>query len=541
VIPRPAHSQRRGPGTTLADGMAVCTDGSEARSVGALLANELAAATGWAVHQQGPDVRSPHGTVSLRLGPVSGPQGTGPESYSLDVGPDGVEITAPSPAGLFYGTRTLRQILPPELLRAAPSRPWATVAVEGWTIEDWPRFSWRGLHLDVSRHFFPKDFVLKLVDLAALHKFNRLHLHLTDDQGWRVQIDQYPLLTDVGAWRRESPVGHYREGHTDGTPHGGFYTKADLAEIVAYAGRRFITVVPEIDMPGHMQAAIAAYPHLGNTPEQLEVFTNWGVSDHVLNMEAPTVRFCADVLEEVMDIFPGPYVHIGGDECPVTEWEASPQAQARAAGLGLPGPAALQGWFTAEMAKVLSARGRVLVGWDEVLDAGAPPEAVMMVWRRDEALSSSSRAAREGHDVVMAAEPWMYFDWSYADSPAEPLAIRPAISVEKVYSFEPVPTGLPEALQHHIIGAQCQLWTEYVSTPQHAEYMYFPRACALAEAVWSGADRQWDDFERRLQEHTTRLDALGVNYRPLQGPTLGQARTWSRPTPPNNHGAHSRD
>jgi hexosaminidase len=454
---------------------------------------------------------------------------SGRESYRLRVTGSGVDIEAPSAAGVFYGTRTLRQLLPPALLRSAPAGAVGPVHVDGLEIDDAPRFKWRGMALDVARHFFPKDFILKLIDLASLHKLNMLHLHLTDDQGWRVQIDRYPRLTEVGAWRRQSPLGHQREGGFDGVPHGGFYTKDDLSEIVAYAARHFVTVVPEIDMPGHMQAAVASYPELGNTGHPLEVYTSWGISEHVLNLQEPTVRFCTEVLEEVMDIFPGPYVHIGGDECPTTEWEASGPAQRLWGTLGLSGAHQLQGWFTARMSEVVSARGKRLVGWDEVLDAGAPPGSVIMVWRQQHARRTAVQGATAGHDIVMAPEPWTYFDWAYAADPTEPLAIRASISVEKAYSLEPVPAGLPEELQHRVVGAQCQLWTEYVTTPQHAEYMYFPRACALAEAAWSPRERRWDEFEPRLRRHTARLDALGVNYRPLDGPTPGQARTWSEP------------
>ena len=534
--------------------MVVAADGPSS-PVGELLAAELGAATGWQVHRGGPDAKSRSGVVRLRVGRVGrvGPEASpgrvtsedhvpagadlvfpapGNESYRLRVGEDGIDIDAPSAAGVFYGTRTLRQLLPPQLFRAAPASAIGSVDVEGVEIEDAPRFGWRGIGLDVSRHFFPKAFILKLVDLASLHKLNVLHLHLTDDQGWRVQIDRYPLLTQVGAWRRESPLGHYREGRTDGTPHGGFYTKADLGEIVAYAARRFVTVLPEVDMPGHMQAAVASYPELGNTGRPLEVYTNWGISEHVLNLQEPTVRFCADVLEEIMDVFPGPYVHIGGDECPTTEWEASSDARRVWEANGLDGPRQLQSWFAGRMAEVVSARGRALVGWDEVLDAGAPPGSLIMVWRHEHARRTAIQAATAGHNVVMAPEPWAYFDWAYADDPREPLAIRPAISVEQAYSLEPVPAGLPGELEPHILGAQCQLWTEYVAHAENAEYMYFPRVCAFSEVTWSGRDRRWDDFTLRLEQHTARLDALGVNYRPLSGPTPGQARTWAPPPGP---------
>ena len=454
-----------------------------------------------------------------------------PENYRLKANEQGIEIVAGSPAGAFYGTRTLRQLLPPELLRSAPVRAGTggvgPVPVDGVEIEDGPRFAWRGVHLDVARHFFPKNFLLKLVDLVSLHKFNVLHLHLTDDQGWRLPVDRYPLLTEVGAWRRESPAGHYRQGRKDGTPHGGFYTKDDLAEIVSYAARRFVTVVPEVDMPGHMLAAIAAYPELGNTGRQFEVYTNWGISEHVLNLDENTLRFCTDVLSELIEIFPGPYIHIGGDECPTVEWEESPRARQLAQSLGLSGANRLQSWFSRQMADVLAARGKVTVGWQEILEGGAPEDAIVMVWQRQHASRTAVEAAEAGHNVVMSPENRTYFDWSYADDPHEPVAIRPSISVADVYGFEPVPADLPRDLEARVLGTQCQLWTEYVPTSEHAEYMYFPRACALAEVAWSPRERRWAEFHPRLVRHMARLDALGVNYRPQDGPTPGQARIWS--------------
>ncbi len=545
MIPRPVSIRKVGAGAVLSDGMVIAADDAST-AVASLLASELEAATGWQI-QRGPlGMTSPHGTVRIEVvepttEPEDGPR-RAPESYRLKVSEQGIEIVAASPAGAFYGTRTLRQLLPPDLLRAAPvpAPPVpggvgrvGPVAVDGVEIEDGPRFSWRGVHLDVARHFFPKNFVLKLVDLISLHKFNVLHLHLTDDQGWRVQIDRYPLLTEVGAWRRESPKGHYREGRSDGTPHGGFYTKQDLAEIVAYAARRFVTVVPEIDMPGHMLAAIAAYPELGNTGRHFEVYTRWGISEHVLNLEETTVQFCANVLGEITEIFPAPYIHMGGDECPTVEWEESPRARQLSESLGFTRPNQLQSWFSRRMADVLSAGGRVMVGWQEILEAGAPEGAIVMVWQRQGAFRTATEAAEAGHDIVMSPEAWTYFDLSYADDPREPLAIRPSISVADVYGFEPVPAGLPPGLEYRVLGTQCQLWTEYVPTPDHAEYMYFPRVCAFAEVAWSPRERQWEEFESRLVPHLARLHALGVNYRPLDGPTPGQSRIWSAPPRPS--------
>ncbi len=537
MIPRPRVVRQSGRGTSLSDGVVVAADEASA-GVASLLAAELEAATGWNIRRGAPGASSPSGVIRLEVRPAPGGDADGlrRESYQLRVTESGVEIVAPSAAGAFYATRTLRQLLPPELLRSAPTgapagqgptpaaRP---VELEGVEIEDGPRFAWRGIHLDVARHFFPKLFVLRLIDLASLHKLNTLHLHLTDDQGWRFPVDRYPLLTDVGAWRRESPAGHNKEGRGDGQPHGGFYTRSDLAEIVAYASQRFMTVVPEVDMPGHMLAAIASYPQLGNTGRQFEVDTRWGISDHVLNLNETTIRFCKDVLDELVEIFPGPFVHIGGDECPRTEWEASPEARKLWESLGLDGAHQLQSWFSRQMADALAAQSRVTVGWTEILEGGAPPGTVIMVWRGADAREVAIEAAEAGHDVVMSPETWTYFDWAYSDGPEEPVAIRPAISVSDVYGLDPVPAGLPPGLEGHVLGTQCQLWTEYVPTPEHAEYMYFPRVCAFSEVAWSAGERQWEEFEPRLVAHMERLDALGVNYRPLSGPAPGQARTWS--------------
>lgn len=545
LIPLPAKISAGGGGCSLSDGMVIAAD-EASRGVADLLATELSAATGWVVETAPPGGGSTSGTVRLRArGSRPDATAAGPnraywlhqraEAYTLRVSEVGVEIDGGSPAGVFYGTRTLRQLMPADLMRLAPVRPVERVDLPGMQVDDEPRFAWRGIHLDVARHFFPKGFILKMVDLASLHKMNVLHLHLTDDQGWRLQVDRYPKLTQVGAWRRESPLGFLSQARGDGTPHGGFYTKADLSEIVAYAARRFVTVVPEVDMPGHMQAAIASYPELGNTGQPLEVLTTWAISKHVLNMGQAAVRFCADVLEEAMEVFPSPYVHIGGDECPTDEWQASLRAHELARERGIAGPADLQGWFTARIAEVVMARGKTPICWEEVIETGAPAGTVIVPWRQGKALAAAASAARAGHDVIMAPEEHTYFDWYYSDDPREPVGLdpvyrpggtKPIISVEKAYGFEPVPEELAEALEGRVMGTQCQLWSEYIPTPGRAEYMAFPRASATAEVAWAGRQRNWEDFERRLRAHLVRLEAIGVNYRPLEGPTPGQAATW---------------
>jgi hexosaminidase len=530
IIPRPVTA-RPLPDyrVTLAkDGFAVAAD-EPARPAALLLCAALGASTGWdagVVPVSGPPVP---GTVTLTVAPAGGLPADG---YRLRACPDaGVVIEGGGAAGVFYGTQTLRLLLPPDTLRDAPVNgvP-AALELPAVEIEDAPRYPWRGVHLDVARHFFPASWVLRLIDLAALHKLNVLHLHLTDDQGWRFPSDRYPLLTSVGAWRRRSPVGHARDAAFDSVPHGGHYSRGELREIVAYAAQRHVTVVPEIDLPGHTQAAIAAYPELGNTDlrtlrttgagpagrrkKPLRVRTRWGISRHVLNVDDATVEFCCNVLDEVMDVFPGPYVHLGGDECPAGEWHLSGRAQQRMHGLGLRAESPMQGWLMAQVSTRLADRGRRMVGWDEVVDAGgAPDDAVIMAWRKDGYMGRW--AAQLGHQVVMTPEYYTYLDWAQSDDPSEPVAIRGATSVADVYGFDPVPRGLPEEALGNIIGAQAQLWTEYVPDTAHAEYMYFPRLCAFAEVVWSPPGGELPEFERRLAGHAAALDARHVNYRPL--------------------------
>ena len=519
VIPRLASLGEPGRAVELGDGCVIACDAGTL-PVGELLRGWLSAATGWNVGvSAAPDDAAPS-HIRLRLDERAGAS----EGYELSARDDVVTITAASPAGVFYGVQTLRLLLPPEFLRSAPAggvRPPA--GVPGLLIRDEPRLAWRGAHLDVARHFMPKQWILRLIDLLALHKLNVLHLHLTDDQGWRMEIERYPRLTEVGAWRRESPLGHSRDRRFDGVPHGGYYTKNDLREIVEYAARQFVPVVPEIDMPGHMQAAIAAYPHLGNTAEAVEVRSAWGISPQVLNLDDETVQFCRDVLDEVIEVFPGQHIHLGGDECPTQEWEHSAGAQRRMAALGLTDERFLQGWFTEQVVAHISARGRTAVLWDEALESGAPEGTVIMSWRSDVA---GWYAASAGHPVVMTPEYWTYFDWAQDRGAAEPVAIHAATSLRRVHAFDPVPPSLTPAARAGIVGAQCQLWTEYVSGPARAEYQYFPRLCAFAEVAWSPPGGEFGDFEERLAGHLARLDVLGVNYRPLAGPTPGQMRGW---------------
>ena len=439
----------------------------------------------------------------------------GREGYRLEVTPDAITITASSSAGAFYATQTIRQLLPAQIFRAArfDSMAWRVPVV---SVVDRPRFPWRGMHLDVSRHFMPKEFVKKYIDLLARHKMNTFHWHLTDDQGWRIEIRKYPRLTQVGGWRNRTLIGHQQSDTSknvfDNKRHGGFYTQEDIREIVAYARDRFVTIVPEIEMPGHSQAAIAAYPSLGNFGDSVSVWDQWGVSTRILNPSDTTIRFMEDVLTEVMALFRGAYIHTGGDEATKTEWKASPRAQARMRELGLKDEDELQSWFTKQIDDFLASHGRRLVGWDEILQGGLAPNAVVMSWRGTD---GGIAAARAGHDAVMAPGSHTYFDkYQSLDQSAEPLAIGGYLPIDSVYAYEPVPAGLEPQFAKHILGAQGQVWTEYIEGPKNVEYMAYPRVSALAEALWTPANRRdFPDFTRRLVAHERRLDALDVNYR----------------------------
>lgn len=505
------------------------------------LRSELGAATG---HRLAPGDGSETDVISISVHEqVTGELGA--EGYRILVSPTGVHLHGGGPEGVFWGAQTLRQLLGPDAFRRAPlaAREWR---IPFCRIEDSPRFGWRGLMLDVARHFLPKDAVLRYLDLMAAHKLNVLHLHLTDDQGWRVEIKRYPRLTEVGAWRERTKVGLRESPLWDERPHGGYYTQDDIREIVSYAAQRHITVVPEIDIPGHSQAAIAAYPELGNTDVvdtgALSVLTSWGVNPNVLSPADGTLRFYEGVLSELLDLFPSAFFHVGGDECPKEQWRASASAQARIRELGLAGEDELQSWIIRHFAGWLAERGRRLIGWDEILEGGGraegvpapggettevglPPGAVVSSWRGYE---GGIAAARAGHDVVMCPESHVYLDWRQSDLADEPVPIARVRTLEDVYRFEPVPAELTAEQAAHVIGTQANAWTEVMDSPRVVDYMVFPRLAAVAEVAWSRLpapdERDWPDFERRMRVHYARLDALGVEYRPPGGPLPWQRR-----------------
>lgn len=499
-------------------GAAISYEGAGAAGVAALLADYLRPSTGFAI----PVVEEVGRGACLRLSCSTASTACEDqadedfpcESYSIRIDSTGIALTADHAAGLARGIQTLRLILPSDIL-CRERRCAADWAVPFLEIEDRPRFPWRGMHLDVARHFFGVEEICRFIDLIALHRFNRLHLHLTDDQGWRIEILKYPRLAEIGAWRPCTLIGteSARPRLYDNTPHGGFYTHGDLRRIVDFAARRHITIVPELDMPGHMQAAIAAYPELGNGHTPTEPRCHWGVSHHILNVEPGTLTFVRDVLQEVMDLFPGKFIHVGGDEVPKVEWSDSRRVQKRMRELGIHDEAALQGWFTRQIGEFLASHGRRLIGWDEIMDGGLFQGATVMSWRGE---AGGIAAATAGYDVVMAAHQFLYFDFYQADPVCEePLANGTPITTGRVYAYDPVPAGVPEDKRHHILGAQGQLWSEWISTPEHLDYMAFPRACALAEALWIAKDRKnFRDFLERLRPHRGRLAALGCNAHP---------------------------
>jgi len=485
--------------------------GGGAGEVAELLAEYLRPATGFPF----PVAQKEGGAIHLQASGVAVPDAAGfvDESYRLDVDESGARLEAANATGLARGIQTLRQLLPSAIF--ATSRQAADWTLPGVEIQDRPRFRWRGQHLDVGRHFFSVAEVCRFIDLLALHRLNICHLHLTEDQGWRIEIKKYPLLTKVGARRDCTLLGHEsaRPRRYDASPYGGYYTQDDIRQIVAFATRRHIMLVPEIDMPGHLVAAITAYPELGNVKTQTRVRCHWGISQSVLNVEDSTVAFMKDVLSEVMELFPGRFIHIGGDEAPKFEWSESQRAQERMAKLKLKNEDELQSWFIRQMNAHVSAAGRRLIGWDEILEGGLSEGAAVMSWRGE---AGGLAATAQNHDVVMTPCEWTYFD-SYQSHPSkeEPLAIGGMNPTDHVYAYEPIPAAMSPDQRVHVLGSQGQLWTEYIADMSHLDYMGFPRICALAEVLWLEAEKKnYAGFLGRLRLHRDRLAAMGVNAHP---------------------------
>ncbi len=503
IIPQPNHEKLLEGQFVLLENASISASAA-ARLKAEQLAGFLRPATGFAL----PVIEGSNGTIHLGLDQKI----QGIEAYELSVSNSSINLKASSEAGLFYAIQSLRQLFSTSIF--SESRVENAWIVPCLAIRDAPRFAWRGAHLDVSRHFMPVTFVKKFIDLIALHKLNVFHWHLTDDQGWRLESKKYPRLTEVGAWRKHTMIGHGMQENPefDGVVHGGFYTQAEAREVVAYGLERHVTVMPEIEMPGHAQAALAAYPEFGNTGEKLEVWDKWGVNENVFNPLEPTILFLQEILSEVLEIFPSTYIHVGGDECPKVQWEQTATAQARMTELGIPDEHALQSYFIGRMDKFLTSKGRRLVGWDEILEGGLSANATVMSWRGEE---GGIIAAKAGHDVVMTPGSHTYFDhYQSENTDLEPLAIGGFTPLEKVYAYEPIPPQLTQLEARHVLGSQAQHWTEYMKDAAHVEYMSFPRLTAFSEVVWSDQNsRNYDGFLERLKSQLERLDLLKVNYR----------------------------
>jgi hexosaminidase len=439
------------------------------------------------------------------------------EAYRLKISgkPAQIQIKAITEAGVFYALQTLRQLLPPEVCNAPEKmfeKQETTYYLTALTIADAPRFAYRGMHLDVCRHFFSVEFVKKYIDLMAMHKFNTFHWHLTEDQVWRIEIKKYPKLTEIGAFRDETLVGHYSQKphQFDKTPHGGFYTQAQIKEVVAYAMARHITIIPEIELPGHSLAALAAYPELSCDPSKTyKTGTKWGVFEDVYCPTEKTFEFLEDVLTEVMELFPSKYIHIGGDECPKEAWKKSSFCQALIKKEGLKDEHELQSYFVRRIEKFLNQHNRAMIGWDEILEGGLAPNATVMSWRGER---GGIEAAQQNHDVIMTPSSHCYFDHYQAEPTNEPTAIGGFTNLEKVYNYEPIPAVLTEEQAKHVLGTRGNVWTEYILNENQVEYMVFPRACALAEVLWSKKGKNYNLFLQRLTKHLSRLDAHKVNY-----------------------------
>lgn len=429
-----------------------------------------------------------------------------PEGYTLTVDDRGVLLQASTSAGLFYAAQSLIQLVSPD----GKKIPYVS-------IDDAPRFSYRGLHLDVGRHMFPIAFIKKYIDLLARHKFNRFHWHLTEDQGWRIEIKKYPKLQEIAAFRNETVIGHARTADRnnaksyDGQRYGGFYTQDEIKEVIQYAAKRHVTIIPEIELPGHALAALAAYPDLGCTGGPYKAATTWGVFDDVFCAgKEDTFIFLQGVLDEVIELFPSEYIHIGGDECPKTRWEKCPHCKKRMKAENIKDTHALQSYFIQRIEKYVNSKGKKIIGWDEILEGGLAPNATVMSWRGEE---GGIAAAQQNHDVIMTPTGWCYFDYYQDTTKTEPLAIGGYLPISKVYSYEPQPVKLTAEQAKHILGVQANVWTEYMKTSDYVEYMVYPRACAMAEVAWSSKEnRNYEDFIKRLQKHAIRLDEWKVNY-----------------------------
>ncbi|GAB3253611.1 family 20 glycosylhydrolase [Larkinella harenae] len=518
VVPKPAHLEAREGRFRFTNSTRIQTPSANAelRRLAETFAGQLRAVSGFVVGVQERAVAQPDRDVLVFR--TVDDASLGKEGYRLDVTPRVVTIEAAGLAGFFYAIQSIYQLLPPAILGSTTPTASVVWSMPACRIEDKPRYRYRGLHLDVARHFFPVAFIKKYIDLLALHKFNTFHWHLTDDQGWRIEIKKYPKLTQVGSRRKETLIGHYYESDPqqfDGQPYGGFYTQDEVREVVAYAKSKYVTIIPEIETPGHALAILAAYPEFGCSAGPYETATKWGIFNDILCPYDKTFTFLQDVLTEVMALFPGPYIHIGGDESPKVAWKQSPFCQNLIRKLKLKNENQLQSYFTARLDKWVNTKGWKIIGWDEIMDGSGPPirvspSATVMSWR---GVEGGLKAARLGHDVIMTPGDYVYLDHYQGDRAQEPLAFGRLTPLEKTYSYNPTPADLPLSAQNRIIGVQANVWTEYLKTPEAVEYMAWPRAAAVAEIAWTPQEqRSWPDFAQRLPTLFERLDYLNTAY-----------------------------
>ncbi|KAF1685185.1 beta-hexosaminidase [Pseudoxanthomonas broegbernensis] len=498
LIPQPARIEPAQGRFVLTAATPLLAEGEQARTVAAQFAALLAKGRGLAP-ELAADGAGGEGAIRFAIDPA---RATGAESYRLDVSPQGVDVVAGDAAGLFYGAMTLLQL--------ATLDDADTVALPALRIEDAPRFGWRGFMLDPARHFWSVEQVKQVIDAMALHKLNTLHWHLTDDQGWRIEIKQYPKLTEIGGCRIPAGDGGIDPASGQPRPYCGFYTQDQVREVVAYAAARHISIVPEFDVPGHATAAIAAYPELGTLDTPLVPSSEWGVFPNLFNTEEATFRFLENVIAEMVPLFPGPYFHIGGDEAVKDQWEASARVQQRMRELGAKDEMAMQSLLVARLEKFLAGHGKRLIGWDEILEGPLPAQATVMSWRGGE---GALKAAREGHDVVMAPSGDLYLDYLQTSSPQEPPGRPATITLQQVYDFEPVPAELEAERQGHILGLQANLWTEHTRTFERLQHHMFPRLAAVAETGWTPAARKdYRDFLQRLPAQLRRYQRWGIGY-----------------------------
>ena len=427
------------------------------------------------------------------------------EEYILRINSNLITISASTENGAIFGFQSLNQLMNLNLNNGA-------IKLKNQEIKDSPRFKYRGMHLDVGRHMYPVDFIKKYIDGLAMLKFNNFHWHLTEDQGWRIEIEKYPELNNIGSFRDSTLIGHYgdKPRQFDKSRYGGFYTKKEIKEIVKYANKRGINVIPEIEMPGHSQAAVASYPMLGCSGEQVGVAPLWGVFKEIYCSKNETFDFLEDIIDEVVELFPSKYIHIGGDEAPKTNWKACGNCQNVIEREGLKDEYELQSYFITRMEKYINSKGKQIIGWDEILEGGLAPNATVMSWR---GISGGIEAAKMNHEVIMTPNAVCYLDHYQAkDTKKEPLAIGGYTPIEEIYNYEPIPSELDKSLHKYIIGAQGNVWTEYMKTSDHVEYMVFPRILALSEVVWADNRPSFEDFEKKVNDTYPILDRMNINY-----------------------------